>query len=291
MAKPICLITGATDGVGKATAAALARKGFTLVLAARSESKAERVRREMAAGSGAQDIEVIVGDLASLEQVGRLAETFLQRHRRLDLLINNAGVFATRRTLTEDGFETNFQVNYLAHFLLTLLLLEALKRSEQGRIINLSSNAYAIGQFDPDNLQGERRFSSIGGYAASKLFILMSTIELAARLRGTPITANAVHPGFVNTNMLKGATGLFKPIAVMATPIALSPEKGAATSIHVATSPDVSGVSGRYFAGGQPRPVRSKFNTATNRARLWAMSLDALTPRAPALWELGLKGP
>jgi retinol dehydrogenase 12 len=276
MAKPVCLITGATEGVGKATARALAGKGFTVVMAARSLAKAETVKREIEAKSGAKDIDIIVGDLGSLTQVRQMAENVRRRHPRLDLLINNAGIMAPERTLTEDGYESSYQVNYLSHFLLTQLLLDALKNSEQGRIINLSSSVYSIGKFDPGNLQSEQRFSAIGSYAASKLFVLMSTIELAERLRGTQITVNAVHPGVVNTHMLKSATGIFKLIALLARPLAVSPDKGAATSVYLAASPDVAAISGRYFTDGKPKPVKSTFNTEKNRALLWDISMDAL---------------
>jgi retinol dehydrogenase-12 len=282
MAKPVCLITGATEGVGKATARALAGKGFTVVMAARSLAKAETVKREIAATTGAKDIDIIVGDLGSLTQVRQMAETVQQRHPRLDLLINNAGIMAPERTLTEDGYESSYQVNYLSHFLLTQLLLDAFKNSEQGRIINLSSSVYSIGKFDPGNLQSERRFSAIGSYAASKLFVLMSTIELAERLRGGRITVNAVHPGIVNTHMLKSATGIFKLIALLARPLAVPPDRGAATSVYLAASPDVAAISGRYFTNGKPKPVKSTFNTEENRALLWDISMDTLRLREPA---------
>lgn len=281
MSRPICLITGATEGVGRATALALAKKDFSVVLAARNQAKAERVRQEIEAVGG-RDIDILVGDLSSLSDVRRLAETFQERHPRLDVLINNAGIMAQRRTITADGYESGYQVNYLAPFLLTQLLLDELKKSEHGRIINLGSSVYSIGKFDPTNLQSERRFSAIGAYAASKLFLLMFTIELAERLGGTRITANVVHPGVVNTHMLQSATGLFKLIALLATPFAVSPEKGAATSVYLATSPDVTAISGRYFVGGKPAPVKSKFNTAKARAMLWEISLDAVGQRQPA---------
>jgi len=276
------LITGGTDGIGKATAQALARKGFSIVLAARSPTKAESVRRKIRATSGAGDIDIVAGDLSSLRQVRELAETVRQRYPALDLLINNAGIMAPRRMLTEDGYELSYQVNYLSHFLLTQMLLGVLMNSEQGRVINLSSSVYSFGKFDPDNLQGEQRFSAIGADAASKLFVLMSTTELAERLRGTRLTVNAVHPGVVNTHMLKSATGIFKLIALLATPLAVSPEKGAAASVYLATSPDASGVSGRYFVGHQPKTVKSKFNTKSDRARLWDISMDALGLRSRA---------
>ena len=186
---------------------------------------------------------------------------------------------AQRRTITADGYEFGYQVNYLSPFLLTQLLLEqSVKKSGQGRIVNLGSSVYSIGKFDSANLQSEGSFSAlaIGAYAASELFLLMSTIELAERLGGTRITANVVHPGVVNTHMLQSATGLFKLIALLATPFALSPEEGAASSVFLATSPNVAKISGGYFTGGRPAAVKSKFNTAKNRSLLWEISLAAV---------------
>jgi retinol dehydrogenase-12 len=276
MPKPICLITGATDGVGKATATELAGKGFTIVLAARNAAKAEMVAKEIAESAGATDVDYLVCDLGSLKQVRQLAETFNHRYPRLDVLINNAGIFAPQKTLTEDGYESTYQVNYLSHFLLTHLLLDALKRSEQGRIINLSSSVYNVGKFDPQNLQSEKSFSLIGAYSASKLLTLMFTIELAERLRSTRVAANAVHPGVVRTQMLANATGIFKIISCFATPFAVSPRQGASTSIYLASSQEVDGVSGRYFVKSKPVSVKSKFNTGANRKLLWDLSMKCL---------------
>ena len=197
MTNPICLITGATEGVGKVTALELARKGFTVVVAARHASKALALEQDIERATGNTRCEHIVVDLESLDQVRQLAETFGRRFSALDVLINNAGVFLPTRSLTEDGFETMFQVNYLSPFLLTNLLLEKLQNSTQGRIVNLSSSVYAIGRFDADNLQSQKRFSVPGTYAATKLFVLMFTEELAGRLAATSVTANAVHPGIV----------------------------------------------------------------------------------------------
>ncbi len=183
MDKPTCLITGATDGIGRATATALAGKGYTVVLAARSEAKAATVTSEIVAATGNRDVDCLLADLRSLSQRHRLADTFKGRYPRLDVLVNNAGVIMPQRVLTEDGYETTFQVNYLAQFYLTHLLLDALEKSPQGRVINLSSSVYRAGKFDPDNLQSERRFSTIGAYAASKLCVPLFTIELAQRTR------------------------------------------------------------------------------------------------------------
>jgi retinol dehydrogenase 12 len=275
MPDPICLITGATDGVGKATAAELAARGFTVVLAARNAAKAEAVRAELAA-AGARKVDILLADLASLQAVRGLAATFAARYPRLDVLINNAGVMIPARLITEDGFEATHQINYLAPFLLTQLLLDKLLLSEQGRIINLTSNVYSLGKFDPDNLQGERRYSAIKAYANSKLFMLLFTIELARRLTETRVTVNAVHPGVVRTQMLATAQGLFKLIAWLATPFASAPETGARTSVHLAASREAATMTAQYFAGGKPTAIKSKFNTAAIRHRLWEISAASL---------------
>jgi retinol dehydrogenase-12 len=273
--KPICLITGATEGVGKATAAELTSKGFTVVLAARNLAKADEVRAEIKATTGGE-VEIILADLTSLRTVHQLAKTFKRRYPRLDVLINNAGIFVPTRKVTEDGFEASYQVNYLSHFLLTHLLLDELKKSEQGRIINLSSSVYTVGKFDAQNLQSEKRFSVMGAYAASKLFMLLFSVELAERLKETPITVNAVHPGIVRTQMMLGAPGMFKVVSYLALPFCVYPEKGAATYGYLASSPEVITVSGRYFTSCKSAAIKSKFNTETIRQRLWAKSAEDL---------------
>jgi NAD(P)-dependent dehydrogenase (short-subunit alcohol dehydrogenase family) len=275
MDKPICLITGATDGIGKVTAAELAGKGYAVVLAARDKAKAATVTREIVASTGNRDVEYLIADLRSLAHLRRLAETFAARYPRLDVLINNAGVIMPQRVLTEDGYETTFQVNYLAQFYLTRLLLSALEKSPQGRVVNLSSSVYRAGKFDPANLQGERRFSTIGAYAASKLCVLLFTIELARRLGSTCVTVNAAHPGIVRTPMMRGAEGVFRAISYAALPFSLSPDKGAATSVFLASSSDPAQVSGQYFARAKAKKVKAAANTRENRDLLWNFSMDA----------------
>jgi NAD(P)-dependent dehydrogenase (short-subunit alcohol dehydrogenase family) len=192
------------------------------------------------------------------------------------VLINNAGIFPPSRKLTADGFEASFQVNYLSHFLLTRLLLDHIQSSEQGRIINLSSSVHSVGKFDPDNLQSEMKFSVMNAYSASKLFMLLFTIELARRLAGTKTTANAVHPGIVRTKMMLRAPGIFKVISYLALPFSVSPQKGAATSVYLASSPEVKQVSGRYFVDSKPTAFRTKFNTDEVRELLWNISICLL---------------
>jgi retinol dehydrogenase 12 len=273
--RPICLITGATDGIGKVTATALARKGYAVVVAARNEAKAAIVTREIVSSTGNRDVDYLTADLRSLAQLHRLAETFTLRYPRLDVLINNAGILMPQRVLTEDGYETTFQVNYLSQFYLTHLLLNELKKSPQGRVINLSSSVYRAGKFDPDNLQSEHRFSTIGTYAASKLLVLLFTIELAHRLKSTRVTANAVHPGIVRTPMMREASGVFRAISYAALPFSLSPDNGAATSVFLASSPDPAQVSGHYFTNAKVKKVKTAANTRENRELLWNLSMDA----------------
>jgi retinol dehydrogenase 12 len=275
MSKPICLITGATDGIGKVTATELARKGYAVVLAARNETKAATVTTEIVASTGNRDVDYLIADLSSLAQLRRLAETFMVRYPRLDVLINNAGIVMPQRVLTADGYETTFQVNYLAQFYLTQLLLGELEKSPRGRVINLSSSVYRAGKFNPGNLQSEQQFSTIGTYAASKLCVLLFTIELAQRLKATRVIANAVHPGIVRTPMMRGAPGVFRAISYAALPFSRSPDKGAATSVFLAGSPDAAQISGQYFANGKVQKVRTAFNTGENRDLLWNLSMDA----------------
>jgi retinol dehydrogenase 12 len=275
MDKPICLITGGTDGVGKATATALAATGHTVVLAARNEAKAATVATEIVASTGNRDVDYLIADLGSLAQVRRLAEMFMVRYPRLDVLINNAGIITPRRVITEDGFEKTFQVNYLAQFYLTHLLLRELEKSPHGRVINLSSSVYRAGKFERENLQSERKFSTLGAYAASKLCVLLFTVELADQLGSTRIAANAVHPGIVRTPMMREAPGFFRLISYAALPFSRSPEKGAATSVFLASSADATQISGQYVTNAKVQKVKSAYNTPENRKLLWNLSVDA----------------
>jgi retinol dehydrogenase 12 len=288
MEKPICLITGATEGVGKATAMELAKKGFTIVIAARNEAKVQAVARQIKTSTGGKaSVDYILVDFKSLKKTRQLAETFRQRYPRLDVLINNVGIFsptvgneggyfAQARTLTDDGYETTYQVNYLSVFYLTHLLLDELKKSEQGKIINLSSSVHAMGKFDVDNLQGEKQFSTMGAYSASKLLVLMFTLELAKRLHDTRITANAVHPGIVRTQMFRQAPGIFKVVGLMSLPMSIAPEKGAATSVYLATSPEAKGITGKYFANSKVANIKSKFTTDRDLELLWDTTVKSL---------------
>ena len=276
-----CLVTGATSGIGAATALELARLGATVLVAgrdaARCRARAETIRRE----TGAR-VEEVVADLASQGQVRRMAAEVAGRFSRLDVLVNNAGTVLFERTLTPDGLETTFAVNYLSHFLLTTLLLERLAATPSSRVVCLSSSAHGGGRIEFDNLQGERRYERLDAYARSKLALLMFTYELARRRKGAPPTANALHPGIVATD-LGADNGLVRGwlrvrVRNLVDRSMITPEEGARTVVHLASSPDVEGVTGRYFDQG--REVRSSpasYDEAVAR-RLWEVS-EELTRR------------
>ena len=278
-----CLVTGATSGIGAAAALELARLGATVIVNGRSADKCaarvDAIRRQ----TGAR-VEVAVADLSSLDQVRRMANDVASRFTSLDVLVNNAGTYLFERTLTGDGLETTFEVNYLSHFLLTNLLLERLKASPAGRVVNVSSTAHADGRIDFDNLQGERHYERLDAYARSKLALLMFTYELARRLSGTRVTANALHPGVVATDL--GSDNGFvrgwvrvKLRNLMGRSM-ISPAEGARSVVRLASSPDLAGVTGRYFDQG--REVRSSpasYDEAVAR-RLWDVSEELTRSKA-----------
>lgn len=270
-----CLVTGATSGIGAATALGLAQLGATVLVAGRDAAKcrarAETIRRE----TGAR-VEEVIADLASLDQVRRMAADVASRFARLDVLVNNAGTYLFERTLTRDGLERTFAVNYLSHFLLTNLLLERLAASPSSRVVSVSSNAHFGGRIDFDDLQGERHYDRLDAYARSKLALLMFTYELARRRKGAPPTANAVHPGIVATD-LGADNGLLRGwlrvhVRNVVDRSMITPEEGARAVVRLASAPGVEGVTGRYFDQG--REVRSSpasYDEAVSR-RLWEVS-------------------
>jgi retinol dehydrogenase 12 len=275
MTEKICLITGATDGIGKATALALVARGFKVVVIARNMEKVSAFIREIEVPGTTKKVDYILADLSSMDQVIAMLDTFRQRYDRLDLLINNAGIVMPFAKLTEDGFETTFQVNYLAPFIITNSLLEHLGRSEAGRIINVTSSVYALGKFDLGKIDSITNYSAITAYSTSKLYLLMFTEELAGRVKG--LTANSMHPGIVRTKMstqVQGFPFLFKMISFVAMPFAIAPEQAAVTSLFLATSETVSKVTGKYFVNSKMVKTNSKFDTPVNRGKLWDHSMN-----------------
>jgi retinol dehydrogenase 12 len=250
MSGKTCLVTGATGGIGLVTAQALARAGAEVVIIGRSPEKTAEVARQMQARGG--KVEYLLGDLSAQAEVRRLAAEFRQGHNRLDVLVNNAGAFFMKHQVSQDGFEMTFALNHLAYFLLTNLLLDLLTTSAPSRIVNVSSGAHVGGRINLENIQNPRTYSGWAAYSQSKLANIYFTYELARRLQGSGVTVNALHPGFVATNFGRSNGGLFNPLFRLFQIGAISPEEGAKTSIYLATSPEVEGVTGKYFDKCKP---------------------------------------
>jgi len=246
----VLLVTGANSGIGKATALGLARLGGTVVMACRSATRGEAARQDIVRDSGNSRVYLEIVDLASEESTRSFAEEFKKQYPRLDVLINNAGVYTPRREVTPDGLERTFEVNYLSGFLLTHLLLDLLIKSTPSRIINVSSSAHSGGTIHFDDLQGEQRYGGFGAYGQSKLAQVLFTRELAQRLEGTGVTVNACHPGVIRTNLGMGGTSAVVRFVRM---FFKTPEKGAETPIYLAVSPEVERVTGQYFANKHVR--------------------------------------
>jgi len=267
----VCVVTGASRGIGRATAEGLAELGATLVLVCRGADDGSDVAAGIIAAGGHPPT-VVLCDLSSQASIRLAAAEILGRWPRLHVLVNNAGVLLRTRETSVDGFEMQFAVNHLAYFLLTNLLLGALKAGAPSRIVNVSSGAHQGGRIEFDRLQSERRYDPIRVYSMTKLANILFTHELTRRLEGTGVTANAVHPGVIATRLL--ATYLDVPLvgAAIARAFGRVPERGAETSIYLAASPDVAEISGGYFVNQQEsRSSPASYDEATAR-RLWDVS-------------------
>ncbi len=268
----IVLITGATDGIGKETAKRLASMGGEIVIAGRNQEKAENVVEEIKSFSGNKMISFLLADLSSQTQIRQLAEDFQSKFKRLDVLINNAGSIFLRRKLSVDGIEMTFAVNHINYFLLSNLLLDMVKKNTPSRIVNTSSGSHLRGEINFDDINLSKKYFFQRAYSQSKLANVMFTIELARRLAGSGVTVNCFHPGFVKTNMAvtdNKVMRFFKPL-VFRTGIPV--EEGAETAIFLASSPDVDGVSGKYFYKKKEREISPKAKDIEAQKRLWDAS-------------------
>lgn len=272
MQNKICLITGATSGIGLATSFALAKMGATVLLAGRDKERAQKAVAQIKEETGNQNVDYLLADLSIQAQVRALADEFKAHYDCLDVLVNNAGAIFFFRQHSADGIEMTFAVNHLAYFLLTNLLLDPLKASAPARVINVASNSHLGQRLDFDNLELKRGYNPGKAYGRSKLANLYFTYELARRLEGTGVTVNAMHPGFVRTNMAANngwLVRLFLPLVHLAS---LSPEEGARTVVYLASSPDGERVTGKYFV--REREVASDPVSYDEQAaqRLWEVS-------------------
>jgi retinol dehydrogenase 14 len=268
------LITGGSGGIGRATALGLASMGAHVVITGRDRERTKVAAGEIRAAGGGP-VDEFVADMSSQSEVRRLADELLQRLPRIDVLVNNVGGYWNTRHVTVDGLERTFAVNHLAPFLLTNLLLDRLKEGAPARVVTVSSHAHAMGRIDFDDLQGERAYTGARAYNQSKLANVMFTYELARRLPPASVTANALHPGVVSTSFGAEDPGLIQRLLVpVARPFMKSAAQGAATSIFLASAPDLEQVTGRFFTSRRPKKSSEQTYDEAAAARLWQLSAD-----------------
>lgn len=267
----VCLVTGANSGLGLATARALAGLGAEVSLVSRDRARGEAALAEVKQAARGAPPRLLLADFASLADVRRLADE-VRAGGRLDVLVNNAGLMLTERRLTRDGYETTFAVNHLAPFLLTNLLLDPLRAAGRARVVNVASRAHTRATLDFDDLQGERGFDGWRAYCRSKLCNVLFNLELARRLAGSGVSSNALHPGVIATGFGRETTGFWRVLLSVGRFVMKSPEAGAATQIYLASSPDVEGVSGKYFIDSHPVPPSRAGSDPEAAKRLWQVS-------------------
>jgi NAD(P)-dependent dehydrogenase (short-subunit alcohol dehydrogenase family) len=272
MNEKICLVTGANSGIGKVTATALAAGGATVIMVCRSREKGEAARDEIVRETRNENVDLMIADFSDLGQIRRLAAEVKAKYPRLHALVNNAGAYNDKRRLTPDGYETTFAVNHLGYFLLTVELLDLLKSSAPARVVNVSSEAHRSARINLDDLNLEKSYGGWKSYGQSKLANVLFTYELARRLKGTGVTANCMHPGVVGTgffNKIGGLTGKFLRLFAL---FMRTPEKGADTVIWLASSPEVEGITGKYFVDRKEQATNPESYNTTMAARLWEVS-------------------
>ena len=270
----VCLVTGATDGIGKVSARVLAEKGAKVIIVGRNPEKSATVLAELKSSSGNENIDLLMADLAVMQEVRDLAEQVISHYDRLDILLNNAGGYFAKHELTSDGLERTFALNHMSYFLLTNKLMELLKSSAPARIVNVSSDAHYGVDMDFENLNGEQEYKAWKAYQKSKLANVLFTYELLKKVPAD-ITVNCLHPGFVATNFGHNNGGFIGPVLKIAQRIsAIDPEEGAKTSIFLCSAPEVKGVSGKYFYKCQPKTSSRESRNMDTGKRLWQISSD-----------------
>ena len=268
----LCIVSGATNGIGKQTALALASQGARVVVVARSRAKGDATVSQISEATSDGKVELLLCDFASQRSIRAAAEEVLARFPAIHVLVNNAGVMNLRREVTEDGLEATFAVNHLGYFLFTTLLTDRIIASAPARIVSVASDAHKFGAVDFDDLQSEKRFGAMRVYGQSKGCNLLFNVELAKRLEGTGVTANAVHPGAVSTGLGANSGPLMAMIQKVAMVFMKSSAAGADTSVYLAASPEVEGVSGGYFFKRKPRTSTAQTRDPALAKRLWTLS-------------------
>ena len=277
--KRVALITGPTSGIGEVTALELAKRGFNLILLARNAQKADALQMEIGDQAETSFVEC---DLSKLSSVQSAVEKINANHSHIDLLVNNAGMIMDHQETTQDGIEKTFAVNHVGHFLLTTGLVDLLKKAQSARIVHVSSDAHRMGKYHTDQLVRPDKFSSLGTYANSKLANILFSNELAEQLQPHDITSNALHPGFVASGFGSGTSGLPRILMWMARPFGKSPQEGAQTSIYLASSPDMLGVTGEYFDDCQPKTPGKDAQSKFLATKLWDLSEELVKDYRPA---------
>ena len=275
----ICLITGANSGIGKAAAKGLAKLGATIILVTRNHTRGERTLTELKEISGENKSYLFIADLSSQESILNLAKEIKDKFNRIDVLINNAGAFFSKRHVTIDGIEATFAVNYLSRFLLTNLLLDTILKSKQGRIINVSGEHHRRGKINFEDIEYSGNYSAFKTLSQAKLADILLVYELARKLKDTKVTANCFHPGFVSTNIIDNdpdASVLTRIIYKSISPFLKSAEEGAETMLYLASSPEVSSVTGKYFI--DRRSIKSSPLSYNEElaGRLWKVSEEMI---------------
>ena len=266
------VVTGASRGIGRETALALGRMGADVSLVVRDAERGNAVAGEIRTLPGTGEVDVFVADLSSLADIRRVAAEFLAKHDRIDVLVNNAGALLMDRQLTKGGYEATFATNHLDYSLLTALLLDAVKKAPQGRIVNVASEAHHRGTIDFDDLMSEKSFAGWRAYGASKLANILFTNELARRLEGTGITANSLHPGVIASGFALNNKGFVGTLWRLASPFLMSSEDGAKTTLFLATDPSVANVTGKYFSKCKVKTPSREARDAAVAKRLWDVS-------------------
>lgn len=277
MKDKICLISGANSGIGKVAATELAKQGAHIIMLCRNEEKAEKAKEDILKVCGHKKVDIVLADFSSLQQVSEAADQIIANYPRVDVLNNNAGILmGDKRVLTEDDYEMTFQVNHLSHFLLTYKLMDKVFASKHGNIINVSSEAHRFANLDFNNLQLEKGYYGLKAYANSKLCNILFTRELAKRLKGTHVVTNALHPGGIATGLYEGVPGIFGFIAKLTKPFLPKEDKGARTTIYLATSDEGYRANGKYFRSRKPVSPTKIASNDYNARRLWEISEELL---------------